>query len=595
MKNEPKVLIDFVIEQAESNPHNAAVISQAGEVTYAHLMSLVSSLSAELTEKGVIGETPVAVCADRSLAWIVGVLGVLHAGGIYVPVDPLCPQKRKLRMLEDTGVRFILTDAPGCEALPPYIQTVRLDLDRTDTHSASKGAKIVPSQAAYGIYTSGSTGMPKNVIVTHESLSNYAAVLRRELGLTADDRCLHTASLAFSASLRQLLAPLVSGAGVVLATRDQVRDPHSLIAWMVETGTTAFDTVPSYLERWVTAILQAPREWREKLSRTLRLVMTTGEPLLADTVKRVRSVFPDVRILNLYGQTETTGAVAIHEVPNPETDPIPIGGPLMPCEFYVLNERMEPSDAGELYVSGPCIARGYHGLADTTATHFLPNPFSETPGVRMYRTGDRVRSLNDGLLEFKGRTDRQVKVNGIRIELGEIDATLLQHPGVREAVTVLRSVGGNDLRLVAFIVRTPGRDCGSDELQEFAATMLAEPMVPRLLVFVHDLPRTESGKIDRPALMVADVSSALEKVSSSTPSTTMERLVARCWEDELKVKGVGVEDDFFALGGSSIQAIQMIYRLQELLPAQLPLGPLFFQDPILKGFAAQLSELLQIE
>jgi aspartate racemase len=595
MKDTTKVLMDFIDEQAALHPNHPAVISRAGETSYGELVCRMSGVSAGLSERGIVRETPVAVSSDRSLAWIVGALGVLHAGGMYIPVDPLYPLKRKIRMLEDAGVRLMLIDAPPPAPLPDSIELAMLDGDWPVANSLSEKPEVIPGQAAYGIYTSGSTGTPKNVIVTHEGLANYAVVLRRELLLTSADRYLHTASLAFSASMRQLVAPLVSGAGVVIATREQIRDPASLIYWMLQAGVTVFDTVPSYLARWLAAVLKSPRDWREKLAVSLRLVLTTGEPLPAATVNSLRAALPNVRILNLYGQTETTGAVAIHEVETTDSDPVPIGRALPPSQFYVLNEQMEPSVEGELYVSGPCLARCYQGQPDTNASRFLGDPFSAIPGARMYRTGDRVRRLNNGLFEFKGRTDSQVKVNGIRIELGEIDAALLEHPDVQEATTVLRSTGGQDLGLVAFVVRRAARGCSSEELRAFLATALAEAMVPGVLVFVDELPRTSSGKVDRPSLLVADISPSSAKPSVAAPSTRMECLVAKCWEDELKVTGIGLEDDFFTLGGNSLQAIEMIYRLQELLPAQLPLSALFFQDPMLKGFAALLSELFRIE
>ena len=588
------LLMDFIEEQASSNAGRPAVIWRTGSISYRELMCRVRSVSAKLQERGAVGETPVAVCTDRSVAWIVGALATLHAGAMYVPVDPLYPLKRKLRMFEDASVRLVLIDAPPVEPLPDWIETLELDVDSPVTNSACEKGKVVRGQAAYGIYTSGSTGAPKNVIIPHDALANYAAVLRHQSSLTSADRFLHTASLAFSASIRQLITPLVSGAALVIATRDQVRDPASLIQWMLEAGITVFDTVPSYLESWIATLTRSGRAWCQQLAGSLRLVLTTGEPLQACTAKSLRAALPDIRIFNLYGQTETTGSVALYEVDRTDCQQIPIGSALAPSQFYVLNERMEPSAEGVLYVTGPSLARCYQGQPDITASRFLGDPFSTIPGARMYHTGDRVRRLENGLFEFKGRTDTQVKINGIRVELTEIDAALREHPDVEGAATLLRGVETEDPRLVAFLVRVPGGDCSSEELQRFLSNTLPNIMIPGTLIFLDEFPRTASGKIDRPALKTLDISSLLAR-SSSTPNTRMEQLVAKCWEEELKVKGIGPDDDFFALGGDSLQAIQMIYRLQELLPPQLPLSPLFFQNPVLKGFAAQLSELFQIE
>jgi len=590
MKDEKDRWFNFLEQQAALHPDQTAVISTGGETSYRELLNRVKNFSAWLVEHGVSRETPIAVCTDRSLPWVVAALGVLYSGGMYIPMDPMAPLQRKLGLLEDIGARLVLIGPHIPAVFPSSIELVRFHKDWPVASSAGKMPEIIPAQAAYGIHTSGSSGTPKSVIVSHESLDHYASALRRELGLSSADRYLHMASLAFSASIRHLMAPLVSGATVVIATRDEIQDPASLISRMLQGGVTVFDTVPSYLLPWLAAVSESPRDWRERLASSLRIVLTTGEPLPADTVKRVRSLFPNVRVLNLYGQTETTGTVALHEPEATALESIPIGGAFDPCQFYILDEQLSPASEGELYISGPCLARGYQSRPDMTASRFLADPFSGVPGSRMYRTGDRVRRLDDGLLEFKGRTDRQVKIHGIRIELGEIDAALLAHPDLQEATAVVRPVGGQDLRLVAFVVSRPGKSSLTvEELRAFLAQSLPEAMVPGTVVFLDQLPRTASGKIDRPALMVADITPPVRKAPPAALRTQMEYLVAKCWEDTLGLTGLGVEDDFFALGGDSIQAMQMILRLQKLLPVPVPLGDLFFEDPRLKAFAGAIE------
>jgi amino acid adenylation domain-containing protein len=567
-------------------PENPAVISKAGVTSYGELIRYVDRLSAWLEDWKVVREQPIAVCADRSLAWIVGALGVLQAGGVYIPIDPMTPLQRKVEMLKNAGVRLVLIEPHLPTELPDSFELAILDANPPAENLAREKPEIYPGQAAYGMYTSGSTGTPKNVIVSHDSLLNYAVALRREFKLTCTDRYLHTASLAFSSSIRQLIAPLVSGATVVVATREEIRSPESLIGRMLQTGVTILDIVPSYLKRLLPALWDCPPDWRDRLSLSLRLVVSASEPVSATTLNSVRTLFPKVRILNLFGQTETTGVVAKYEVQAVEADPIPIGAALGPYNFYVLDEQLNPADEGELYISGPCLARCYQGRPDTTAAQFCPDPFTTTEGTRMYRTGDRVRSLDNGFFEFKGRKDDQVKVRGIRIELGEIDAGFLKHPDILEAATVLRPLGAEDMRLVAFAVIRPGRICpGAEALRAFLATILTDAAIPAIIVFVDQLPRTISGKIDRPALISRDIGPPTKGMSSAVPRTSMERIVAKCWEDVLQVSGIGVDDDFFALGGDSMQAITMTLRLQKLLPVQTTLVTLFFQDPVLKAFA----------
>ncbi len=596
MRNAGNNIVDFIEEQAALHPERSAVISRTGEATYRQLVSRMKSVSAWLVERGVGPEVPVAVCADRSLAWVVGTLGILHTGGVYVPINPMSPLERRAAILEDSGIRLLLAEPHVPETPVAGVEVVRLDEGRPVAPARGARPNIIPGQAAYGIYTSGSTGRPKNVIVSHESLWHYADVLRRELAISGADRYLHSASTEFSAAVRQLVAPLTSGGTVVIATRDEIRDPARLASRMLQLGVTVFDTVPSYLKNWLAAVSELPRDWRDGLRASLRLVLTTGEPLPASTVNSLCAGFSSTRILNLYGQTETTGSVSFQAADGGASDPIPIGQPLNGSSFYVLNEALEPSSEGELYVSGASLARGYHARPKTTASRFLPDPFSELPGGRMYDTGDRVVRRPDGSLVFKGRTDNQVKFHGVRIELGEIESALLKHPDVEEAAVVLAQTSAEESRLVAFAVVGRNAACaGRDQLRAFLNATLGEAMVPGLVVILDALPRTPSGKLDRPALLRLDLSSTPRKASSPPPQTRMEHLVAQCWEEVLSVTGLGVEDEFFELGGDSIQAMQMVLRLQKLLTVQLPLGALFFQDPTLGAFARAIEEASDYE
>jgi amino acid adenylation domain-containing protein len=577
---------EIIEQQAGMNPEQVAIISPDGQMSYRELVAHVNSIAERLIGLGVRQETRVAVCAERSLAWVVGTLAVLRAGGVYIPIDPMLPCARKSQIIRDAGAQWLLVQPNLSVNTPKSVKTVDLTLEKLSAEAKKLKLGTREDQAAYGIYTSGSRGSPKNVIVSHGSLCNYARVLRHHLVLSASDRYLHTASMAFSASIRQIVAPLVSGATVVVATQEEVRDPSRLIARMVHVGVTVLDSVPSYLSKWLAVARNSPRDRRDGLAASLRFVLSTGEPLPGAVVKAFHTEFPKCRILNLYGQTETAGTVAIHDVTSIASGPVPIGRPLSSSEFKVLDEQLGPASSGELFVSGQCVARGYDGSPKLTAASFLPDPSSDIPGTRMYRTGDRVESLEDGLLLFKARIDSQVKVHGIRVELDEIDLALMTHPEIMEAATVLRSSGDDGSELTAFVVPcSQDSVCKAEDLREMLLATLPEAMVPRRIIVVAELPRTPSGKIDRPALTIKEVLPLGRQRSSIAPITKTENLVAECWETTLQLGEVGTEDDFFDLGGDSIQAILMLMQLQSLLPVQLPLGTLFFQDPTLGRFA----------
>jgi amino acid adenylation domain-containing protein len=586
----------YLRRQAMLYPERTAIITTSREITYGELIKRVEGTAQFLIKRGISREMAVGLCVDRTVAWIVGALAVLRAGGVYVPVDPEAPAIRRMRLLEDMSVRLLLAESGVSLSLSDTIEQGLLTVEHLEPDSFTEVPEILADQAAYGICTSGSAGAPKTVIVSHGSLMNYATVLKEHFMLSETDRYLHTASLEFSASIRQIVGPLAAGATIVLATRNEIRDPATLVSRMLTDRVTVADMVPSYLALWLESVKVLPQPLRTRLSESLRLVFVTGEPLAGALVRSFKTTFPNVRLFNLYGQTETTGTVSLLEADVSSQDSAPIGPPLSPTRFYLLNDSLQPVDDGELYVSGPCVARCYQGRSDLTSRCFLPDPFAATSGQIMYRTGDRFRRLNGDLLQFRGRLDNQVKLHGTRIDLDEVDAALLTHTHIREAVTVLRLTKGKDKRLVTFVV--PSRErvpFEVDKLQGFLAHLLPQTFIPRIIVLIEELPRTASGKVDRQTLQIRDISPTVgfPRVFSG-PQTEIERLTARCWEDTLKVEGVGVEDEFFELGGDSIQAIEMMWALQKVLPKQIPLGALFFEDSRLEVFAKAIEARLAL-
>ena len=582
-------ILDMIERQMAANPDLNAVVSKEGILTYRDLRRAMVRVSGALSEYKA--ETAVAVCMDRSAAWVAASLGVFAAGCLYVPIDPLSPLQRKLQMIKDVEIKAIITQAHLVPMLPVEGDLDVLNYEALATSQRGDNLSLNFDNAAYGIYTSGSTGRPKCVIIQHQALSNYLQVLSEEMQLSRSDRYLHTASIEFSASIRQLVAPLASGAGIVIADREDVRDPLSLISLMIREKVSVFDTVPSYLSRWASALLDAPPDWRAELSDTLKMVICTGEPLAMEHVTGLRAALPDARVFNYYGQTETTGTVAFHEVSSDDPNPIPIGFPARNSIFHVLDEAGHLADAGELYVSGKALSRGYWRLPSVTAERFLPDPFSADTDARMYRTGDLVVRIPTGQLQFRGRVDNQVKFHGIRIDLGEVDATVLRHPDIESSATVMAEDGYGDSRLVTYVVpRQKGKRPSVEELRAFLGLTLILPMIPSVIIYLDRLPVTATGKIDRPGLRSLNISTHLQPTKASVPTSThLEASIARCWEEILHVKGIGREDDFFALGGDSIQAIQMVFRMQKELVTDLPLAAIFFENPILRVFAKAIE------
>jgi amino acid adenylation domain-containing protein len=584
-----KNVVDLIEEVARLHPDRIAVISQDGETTYGELLGRMKSIAAWLLAHGAGPEVAVAVCAERSANWVAAVLGVLYSGAVYVPISPMSTSERKSRILAASGLQVLLTEVNE-QISCPSITVVALDRTSPSRPPVSKRPEILPGQAAYAMHTSGSTGLPKCLLITHESLWHYVTIMRRELGIGPRDRYLHMASIEFSASIRQLLTPLVCGATVVVTSKDEIRDPGALSARIANSAVSVVDTVPSYLKHWIASVSELPRSSREGVAASLRLVLSTGESLSGGVADSLASVFPGVRLVNLYGQTETTGTVSFYPATGTRKNPVPIGQAALGTKFYVLNTQLEFADEGELFISGSCLGRGYQSDPGMTALRFLPDPFSGNSGDRMYRTGDLVCRLADGSLQFKGRTDNQIKHNGIRVDLGEIEARLLEHPHVVEAAVAVRETDTEHSVLAAFVVLQPGHDGNTaDELRAFVGASLGESVTPALIVPLSAFPRTQSGKVDRPSLKKIDVSPAKPSLPSSRPTGTMQALVAHCWEEVLSMRGISVDDDFFALGGDSIQAIEMIVQLQRLLQRPIPLGALFFQDPTLGVFAQSIE------
>ncbi|MCO1578421.1 amino acid adenylation domain-containing protein [Crossiella sp. SN42] len=559
-------LPELITEQARRTPDAHAVIFGDTTLTYAELHTRADRLARQLRTLGVRAETAVAVALRRDADLVTAVLAVLKAGGVYVPIDPAHPRQRREHVLTDSGAQVLISQSWIRDDLPDTTIPLLLLDEPGPASSTDPLSTLDPSGAAYVIYTSGSTGRPKGVVISHEAIRNRVLWTIREHGLGPADRVLQKTTVSFDASMWEFLAPLVAGGTVVVAADGVPRDPAAMVAAMVEHRVTVLQLVPSVLR----VLLQQP-----DLAdcAALRLVFCAGEPLPADLCADLLRQVP-VRLTNTYGPTECAIDVTAWEYTGAEPNEIvAIGRPLDNTRILVLDQHNQLAPIGvpgELCVAGVNLARGYLGRGDLTAARFTPNPFPAEPGERLYRTGDLARRRADGVLEYLGRLDRQVKLRGVRIEPGEIEIALCEHPAITAAAVEVYAVG-EDQRLVAHLVTNTEVDPA--ELRAHLAERLPEAMIPAVLRTLDALPLTASGKIDRAAL--PGLNGLDTDADYIEPRTPAEATVAALFAELLGTTRVGATDDFFAMGGHSLLATRLVFRLRKAFGVEVPVAEVF--------------------
>lgn len=567
---------------AEARGAHPAVEDAGRTLTYGALVRQVEGLAGDLRRAGVGEGALVGVAMERSVDAVVAILAVLEAGGAYVPVDVRYPAERVAFTLRDAGVALILADAgtlPHVAETGRPVALVQGDRLMPGAHAAADGRRI--AGAAYVIYTSGSTGRPKGVVVGQAALAAYAAALGERLGIRPDDRYLHTASFAFSSSVRQWVLPLLNGATLVVAPREAIADARALLQLLHDRQVTVADLVPSYLAGCVQALRDADAGVRRDLLRApLRLLLTASEPLPAALARAWRDELrAPGTLVNMYGQTETCGIVATWPVPAAAGEGVvPIGEPIPGVELLVLDAEgraVPEGEPGELVVTGPTLAFGYVGMDAATRERFPVATEGALAGTRLYRSGDRVRRRADGALEFLGRADTQVKVRGHRVELEEIEARLVAHPDVREAAVRAEAGPDGGTMLAAFAVPAVGRTPDARAVRRFVAAGVPDYMVPAVVHLVAALPRTPNGKLDRPALAALDAGRPAVTAEFVAPATADERAIAAIWTELLGGVPVGAADDFFELGGHSLLAMRLVARLRAAFSVELPISVIF--------------------
>ena len=550
-------------EQTRLHPDAPAVRCGRDRLTYRELNARANQLARRLQRLGAGAETRVGVLVTRSTSAVVAVLAVMKAGGTFVPMDPSYPADHVTFVMDDAQTALVVTD-----------QFLDAEAGAIAAESAANlDTRSAPSHLAYVLYTSGSTGRPKGVMITHANVSHYVHAMRATLGVKAGDRYLHTASFAFSSSVRQLTVPLSCGACVVLARPETIRDPQALFELITQERVSIIDLVPSHWRMCQEALAGLPPEARDALlDNELRLILSASEPLPSELTREWALAFRHgARLVNMFGQTETTGIVTTYSIPagGAAARVVPIGRPIPHTQAYVLDPLRQPVPIGvwgELYIGGAGVGRGYLNDPDLTAERFVSDPFSTVDGARLYRTGDVVRRLPDGDLEFSGRLDHQMKVRGYRIEPGQVEAVINQLPAWREsAVTAEEDAGVR--RLVAYVVHDARVRSSARELRAVLRQKLPEYMVPTRIVELAALPRTPNGKVNWGALAAeavaeADVHAEREPETLAPLSQAQETLSA-IWADVLGMSRVNPDDNFFDIGGNSILAMAMITRAHE--------------------------------
>ena len=570
--------------QAERNPDAVAVVFEEQQLTYRQLNCRANQLARYLQTLGVEAEVLVGICTERSLEMLIGLLGILKAGGAYVPLDPSYPNERLAFMLNDSQMPVLLTQQKLLSKLPEHgAYVVCLDADWGVISLESKDNPvdgIKPSNLAYVIYTSGSTGKPKGVLVPHKGLLNLVFWHQRAFEVTSSDRATQLAGTAFDASVWELWPYLAAGARLYLVGSEFLNSPEHLRDWLVSKE-IAISFLPTPLAERLLSL-----EWPESLA--LRIMLTGG-----DKLHQYPSASVLFKVVNNYGPTEntvvtTSGLVDDHG--EKYLSPA-IGRPIANTQVYILDRHLQPVPIGvpgELYIGGDGLARGYLNRPELTEKAFIPNPFLDEPGARLYKTGDLVRYRADGNIEFLGRLDYQVKIRGFRIELEEIEAVLDQHPRVSQTVVLAREDRPRDKRLVVYVVpEEPGLT--PREIRSFLKEKLPNYMVPSAFVMLDALPLTPNGKVDRRALPAPALSRMDLEVGFVAPRDSLELKLAQIWSEVLDVYPVSVRDNFFDLGGHSLLAVRLMAEIQQQFEKNLSLATLF-QSATIEQLAIILRE-----
>ncbi|UBF27777.1 amino acid adenylation domain-containing protein [Kovacikia minuta CCNUW1] len=605
-------LHDLVEAQVERSPDAVAVTFDGKRLTYRELNSRANQLAHHLQTLRVKPEVTVGICIERSLEMIIALLAILKAGGAYVPLDPTYPQERLAHILSDSQLAVVLTQEKLLSLLPQQgIPAICLDTHWEKIASESEANPTSTATAenlAYIIYTSGSTGKPKGVLIEHQGAVNTILDINQRFQVGSSDRVLAVCSLNFDLSVYDVFGMLAAGGTIVLPKPAIAPDLSHWSDLMHREQVTLWNSAPPVMQMFAGHLVDhcCP------LPASLRLVMLSGDwiPLtLPDLIRQLKTGTDQVEIVSLGGATEASIWSILYPIGaiSPTWKSIPYGKPMANQQFYILDERLHPVPAGmvgELYIGGDGVARGYHNRPDLNATKFIPSPFSDHPRSRLYRTGDLGRYMPDGTIEFLGRIDHQVKIRGFRVEMGEIEAILVQHPAIRETAILAREDASGNNQLVAYLVlKQPDVQSSHltqddskqliGDMRSFLKEKLPDYMVPAAFVLLEALPLTPNGKLDRQALPAPEfINQALNSAATSSfvaPRDRIEQQLTEIWQEFLGVPAIGIHDNFFDLGGHSLIAVRLWAKVEKTFNQELPLATLF-QAPTIEQLARHLRQ-----
>jgi amino acid adenylation domain-containing protein len=570
-------------KQVACTPDSTAVVFEKELLSYRELDTRANQLANHLRRLGVGADSLVGICLERSLEMVVGLLGILKAGAAYVPIDPAYPGDRVSFMLEDAEVPVLITQKRLIENLQAgKARVVLIDSDWREVaeqSSQSPGLTTQPENRAYVIYTSGSTGKPKGVEVLHRAVVNFLTTMAECPGMTVDDKLLAVTTLSFDIAGLEIFLPLSVGASVEIVSREVSSDGRQLRARLASSDATVMQATPA---TW-RMLLEAGWEGRRGLK-----VLCGGEAVSRKLAEQLLQKTGS--LWNMYGPTETTIWSTTCKVEHSQ-NAVTIGRPIANTEIFILDKALQPVPigvAGELHIGGDGLARGYLKRPELTAEKFIANPFSPEPG-RLYKTGDLVRYLPNGEIEFLGRIDHQIKIRGFRIELGEIEAVLRQHPAVSETVVVVREDSPGDQRLVAYFVPSQESASTVSELRQFLKEKLPEYMVPSIFVALPTMPLTPNGKVNRRALPAPNQGDIAGTERLAAPADSLEAQLVKIWESVLGVRPIGVKHNFFELGGHSLVAVKLMHRIERAFGRNLPIATLL-QAPTIEKLAGILRQ-----
>ncbi|MBD2410523.1 non-ribosomal peptide synthetase [Nostoc calcicola FACHB-389] len=578
-------------EQVERTPDNIAVVYKNQQFTYRELNNRANQLAHYLQKLGVKPDVMLGICVERSPLMLIALLGILKAGGAYVPIDPNYPLERKAFIVKDSQMPVLLTQQHLMADLAIHeIKVICLDSDWQTINQQEIDNPITTATTlnlAYVIYTSGSTGKPKGTLIPHQGLVNYLCWASQRYTVEQGVGTVVHSSLGFDLTITSLLSPLLVGRTAELLSQEQGIETLSQ-ALKKSSNLSLVKITPAHLD------LLKQQLSKEEIANKTRAFIIGGENLLAESITFWQDLAPDTILVNEYGPTETVVGCCIYQVPigKHTSGSIPIGKPIANTQLYILDQYLQPVPtgvAGELHIGGIGLARGYLNQPELTALKFIPNPFSKQQGDRLYKTGDLVRFLPSGDIEYIGRIDNQIKIRGFRIELGEIEAVINQHPSISASVAIVREDKPGNQNLTAYITLHPDKTLTISELRRFLQNKLLDHMIPTAFMILEAFPLTSNGKVDRRALPMPDALRPELEVAYVVPQTEVEKTIASVWQKALNLEKIGIHDNFFEIGGHSLLLVTVHSQLQEILNnAELSTLDLF-RYPTINSLAEYLS------